>query len=134
MVSSKDHNIAKTHFGARIRRTGAARMTAVRARSKRPPVNDQEDEAGGQMSFLDHLDELRTRIIRSLVAIGAGMLLAFFFAERIGEFILGPAIRALPPGQSLIYTRPGEGFSFYLDTALIGGVVLAAPFVMYEVW
>src|SRR5262249_37225103 len=107
----------------------------ARAKSKRQHLDDPAEESvGGQMSFLDHLDELRTRIIRSLVAIGVGMLAAFFFAERIGAFILGPAIRALPPGQSLIYTRPGEGFSFYLDTALIGGVVLAAPFVMYQVW
>lgn len=101
---------------------------------RHPDDADDDDSAGGQMSFLDHLDELRTRIIRSCVAIGAGMLVAFFFADRIGAFILGPALRALPPGQSLIYTKPGEGFSFYLDTALIGGVVLAAPFVMYQVW
>jgi len=107
----------------------------TRATSKRQHVDDPgEDAAGGQMSFLDHLDELRTRIIRSLIAIGTAMLVAFFFADRIGAFILGPALRALPPGQSLIYTKPGEGFSFYLDTALIGGLVLAAPFVMYQVW
>ena len=86
------------------------------------------------MSFLEHLDELRTRIIRSCIAIGAGMLVAFFFATRIGTFILEPTIRALPAGDTLIFTRPGEGFSFYLDVALIGGVVLAAPFVMYQVW
>jgi sec-independent protein translocase protein TatC len=110
-------------------------MSAARSNSNRRPFADSEDaSADGHMSFLDHLDELRTRIIRSMIAIAVGMLAAFSFADRIGGFILGPALRALPPGQSLIYTKPGEGFSFYLDTALIGGVVLAAPFVMYQVW
>ena len=97
--------------------------------------DEPDDEAhGGQMGFLDHLDELRTRIIRSFVAIGTGMLVSFLFVERIGEFILGPTLAVLPKGQTLIYTRAGEGISFYLDIALIGGLVLASPFVMYQVW
>jgi len=86
------------------------------------------------MGFLEHLDELRTRIIRSCIAIGIGMLVAFIFVDRIAAFVLAPTLRMLPPGGSLIYTRPGEGFSFYLDIALIGGVVLAAPFITYQVW
>src|SRR5207302_1802733 len=65
---------------------------------------------------------------------GAGMLVAFMFADRIGDFVLAPTLRMLPPGSTLIFTKPGEAFSFYLDVALIGGVVLAAPFVMYQVW
>lgn len=86
------------------------------------------------MGFLDHLDELRVRIIRSLIAIGGGMLVAFFFVGRIGDFILAPTLRTLPPGEALILTKPGEGFAFYLDIALIGGVVLSAPFVAYQLW
>lgn len=86
------------------------------------------------MGFLDHLDELRTRLIRSCLAIGAGMLVAFVFHDRLGAFILAPALRALPAGDSLIYTKPGEGLAFYFDVALIGGAVLAAPYVMYQVW
>ncbi|MEP7304979.1 MAG: twin-arginine translocase subunit TatC [Acidobacteriota bacterium] len=86
------------------------------------------------MGFLDHLDELRTRIIRSCIAIGAGMLVAFVFVDRIADFVLAPTLRMLPPGTTLIYTKPGEGFAFYLDVALIGGVVLAVPFVTFQVW
>ena len=85
-------------------------------------------------SFLDHLDELRTRIIRSCVAIGLGMLAAWAFVDRLTEFVLAPTLRALPPNTSLIFTKPGEAFSFDLDIALIFGVVLAAPIVMREVW
>ena len=86
------------------------------------------------MGFLDHLDELRKRIIRSCVAIGAGMLIAFAFVNRISDFVLAPTLRMLPSDTSLIFTRPGELFSFYLDLALIGGIVLSAPFVTYQVW
>ena len=86
------------------------------------------------MGFLDHLDELRKRIIRSCLAIAVGMVIAWVFVDRIADFVLAPTLRMLPPNTSLIYTRPGEGFSFYLDLALIGGVVLAAPFVTYQVW
>ena len=101
---------------------------------RKPEPEPQDDLRGGAMGFLDHLEELRTRVIRSLAAIGVGMLVAFLFYDRIGDFVLGPTLRALPPGTALIYTRPGEGFSFYLDIALIGGLVLAAPYVMYQVW
>jgi len=86
------------------------------------------------MGFLQHLDELRTRIIRSCIAIASGMVIAFYFYDPLSTFILEPTLRALPPDSQLIFIRPGEAFSFYLDIALIGGLVLAAPFVMYQVW
>jgi sec-independent protein translocase protein TatC len=101
---------------------------------RRDPDRTDEEPGEGQMGFLEHLDELRTRIIRSCFAIGTGMLVAFMFVDRIADFILAPTLRMLPPGTTLIYTKLGEGFSFYLDVALIGGVVLAMPFVMYQVW
>ncbi len=86
------------------------------------------------MGFLEHLDELRTRIIRAFIALGVGTLVAFVFVDRLADFVLAPTLRALPPGSSLIFTKPGEAFSLYLDIALIGGVVLAAPFAMYQLW
>jgi sec-independent protein translocase protein TatC len=101
----------------------------------RVPAEEPENEPGpGQMGFLDHLDELRKRIVRSCLAIGVGMLVAFAFVDPLSDFVLEPTLRALPPGTQLIFIRPGEAFSFYMDIALIGGVVLAAPFVMYQVW
>jgi sec-independent protein translocase protein TatC len=99
-----------------------------------PPEDPDDDRGEGQMGFLEHLDELRTRIIRSLMAMAAGMAITFFFVDRIANFILAPALRALPAGSTFIFTKPGEGFAFYLDVALMGGLILAAPFVMYQVW
>jgi sec-independent protein translocase protein TatC len=102
------------------------------ANVQRPEESDVHGE--GKMGFLEHLDELRTRIIRSCIAIAAGMLVTFFFYDRLGDFILAPTLATLPAGDALIFTKPGEGFAFYLDVAFIGGIVLAAPFVMYQVW
>jgi len=101
---------------------------------KRAPRAHDDHDVDGRMGFLEHLDELRTRIIRSCLAIAAGMLLAFAFVGRLAAFVLGPTLRALPPGTSLIFTRPGEAFSFYFDVAFMAGVVLAAPVVAFQAW
>src|SRR6266516_842589 len=93
-----------------------------------------DDTSEGKMGFLEHLDELRTRIIRSCIAIGGGMVVAFACYDRLAEIVLDPIIRSLPPGSALVFIRPGEGFSFYLTISLIGGFLLAAPFVMHQVW
>ena len=86
------------------------------------------------MSFLEHLDDLRKRIIRSCLAAGVGMVIAFVFINHIVTFVLAPMRRALPPGTTLIYTKPTEAFSLYINIALIAGTLLAAPFIMFQVW
>jgi sec-independent protein translocase protein TatC len=101
-------------------------------RARRDDADD--DPRGTSMGFLEHLDELRARLIRACFAVAAGMCVAFFFVDRLGDFILAPTIKALPPGETLILTKLGEGFAFYLDVALIGGLVISSPFVMYQVW
>lgn len=99
-----------------------------------PPDEEEDDALGGKMSFLDHLDELRRRIVRACLSIGVGVLLTFAFIQPIFDFILAPTRRALPPGVKLIYTQPGEAFSLYITVALIAGVIVAAPYIMYQVW
>ncbi len=96
--------------------------------------DDGEELRDGKMGFLEHLDELRKRIIRSCIAIGVGMLLAFLFIDRIVDFMFTPTRRMLPPGTKLIYTNPPEMFSVYISVALIAGVLLAAPVIMFQVW
>jgi sec-independent protein translocase protein TatC len=86
------------------------------------------------MSFLEHLDELRKRIVHSLLAVAVGVLIGFAFIGRISDFLLGPTRRLLPAGSKMIYTQPGEAFGFNIQIALIAGVVLAAPVIMYQVW
>src|SRR5215475_648486 len=98
------------------------------------PPDDDDDALSGKMSFLEHLDELRKRIVNSCIAIAVGVVLTFAFINEIFNFILAPTRRALPPGVKLIYTQPGEAFSLYVTVALIAGAVVAAPFIMLQVW
>src|SRR4051812_27085267 len=97
-------------------------------------LGEDDESTAGKMSFLEHLDELRKRIINACIAIAIMVVVAFAFINRIVEFLLGPTRRALPPGVKMIYTQPGEAFSLYVQIALIAGIVFAAPFIMYQVW
>jgi sec-independent protein translocase protein TatC len=98
------------------------------------PPDDDDDSESGKMSFLEHLDELRKRIVNSAIAIAVCVAAGFYWISQIVNFILAPTRQALPPGVKLIYTQPGEAFSLYVQIALIMGVVLASPFIMYQVW
>jgi len=99
-----------------------------------PPLDDDDDEPGAKMSFLEHLDELRKRIIHACIAIAVGILVSFAFIQPIFNFLLGPTRRVLPQGVKMIYTEPGEAFAMYMWVSLIAGFVLAAPYIMYQVW
>ncbi len=83
------------------------------------PDDDDQELSEAKMGFLDHLDELRKRIIRSCIAIAVGMVVAFGFIDRLVAFVLAPTRRMLPPGTRLIYTSPGEAFGLYLLSILV---------------
>jgi len=95
---------------------------------------DDESDAGGRMSFLDHLDELRRRIIYSLVSVLAGFLIALVFVYDIFDFIMRPMQKLLPPGGTLVYTDPSEAFMLMIKIALIAGLIIASPLVFTQVW
>ena len=107
------------------------------------PYDDPEDpddldggdeSAGGKMSFLEHLDELRRRLVVSLVAVLGGFLVALLFIPQIFAFVMKPLQEILPNGGKLIYTEPTEAFMLQLKVAALAGLVLAAPIVMWQVW
>jgi sec-independent protein translocase protein TatC len=95
---------------------------------------DDDDASGGRMSFLDHLEELRQRIVRSLLAVLGGFLVAIFFIDRIFAFIMRPLQQVLPDGGKLVYTEPAEAFMLYMKVAALVGLILALPVVLYQVW
>jgi sec-independent protein translocase protein TatC len=106
---------------------------SLRRRPERDPQSD-DDEESGTMGFLDHLEELRRRLIRSCIAIGVGMAVSAIFIDRIATFVLNQILRTLPADSALIYTNPSDGFAFWFNITLIAGLLLSAPFVMYQVW
>ena len=88
----------------------------------------------GNVSILERLDDFRKRLVRSALAACVGVLVGFAFINRIVDFVLGPTRRTLPTGSRMIYTQPGEAFGLYIQIALIVGVVIAMPYIMYQVW
>lgn len=96
--------------------------------------DDLANDAAGKMSFLEHLDELRKRLVGSAIALGAGFIVALAFINPIFEFIMRPLYEKLPPGSSLIYTEPTEAFMLKLKIAALAGAVLAVPVIMWQVW
>ena len=96
---------------------------------------DEADEAlGGKMSFLDHLDELRKRLVISLLSILVGILVAFAFIPYVFEFIMRPLQEILPEGGRLVYTEPTEAFFLYMKMAALAGLLIAFPVVAAQTW
>jgi sec-independent protein translocase protein TatC len=104
----------------------------------RPDPEQRDDEdldgGGGRMSFLDHLDELRRRLITSVSAIFIAFVAAYFFHEEITAFIMVPLNAILPPGGRFIFTEPTEAFFLSIKVALLAGLILAMPVVLTQFW
>src|ERR1700689_2278653 len=89
------------------------------------------------MPFLAHLEELRTRIIFSVLGILAGFLVCWSFADRLFGLMQQPIIQAFRHrgiGGGLVYLNPTDPFNLYLEVALVLGVFAASPFVFYQFW
>lgn len=99
-----------------------------------PPSLEEDDEPPeGRMTFLEHLDELRKRITHAVVALFVGFLIAFAVIERIWTFVFARLTAQIPDGK-LIFTEPGEAFFLYIKMAAVAGLLIASPYVMYQVW
>jgi sec-independent protein translocase protein TatC len=105
------------------------------------PVPDGDDEQrlddaadAGKMSFLEHLDELRKRLIYSAYALAGGCVISYIFINRTSEFVLAPLAAALPPGTKLMYTAGPEAFLLYLKLGALVGLFLALPMILWQVW
>ena len=85
------------------------------------------------MPFMGHLEELRSRLIKSLIAIAIGTIVAFAFSDWLLELLAHP-YEVAQPGENLVYFRPTEAFSLVMRISLFGGIVLASPVVLYQTW
>lgn len=87
------------------------------------------------MALAGHLAELRRRLIISVIAVGAGFGAAYYFSDSLYWLLARPLVEALPPGQDfMVFTGVVEPFFIYLKVALLCGIILASPVVLYEVW
>jgi sec-independent protein translocase protein TatC len=87
-----------------------------------------------KMSFLEHLGELRRRLLWSLLAILVCFIPAYYFSGRIFDFLMEPIRDNLPEGSMLIFTMPAEGFMTYLKVAIFAAIAAAVPFILYQAW
>ncbi|HET8547977.1 MAG TPA: twin-arginine translocase subunit TatC [Bryobacteraceae bacterium] len=108
------------------------------AATEKEPEEDGDDEGMLRMSFLEHLEELRARIIKALAGLGVAFVLSLVFAERLWLAVQSPAAAALtslglPP--KLAQLSPMEAFSVvWVKLPLLAAIFLASPWVLYQVW
>jgi sec-independent protein translocase protein TatC len=102
-----------------------------------PESGEEEKESMPTMGFLDHLEELRKRIIYSIVAVAVGFFACWWKVEAIYEVMQRPimdALKANGMSEKLVYLNPTEPFNLYLKIAALAGLFLTSPFVLYQVW
>ena len=87
-----------------------------------------------KMSFLDHLEELRKRLVVSFISVGVSFLLCWAFAEQIFTKLQEPLAQFLPPGDKLAYTRLTAPFFLYMKVAFFAGLFIAAPVILLQLW
>lgn len=96
------------------------------------PDSPDEDELGAKMTFLEHLDELRKRILWSAIAVSVAFVGCWIFREPIFEFLAQPIKDA--GIEKLTFIKPTEPFTIYLKVCFVAAVFLAAPAILTQVW
>src|SRR5712671_4643191 len=99
--------------------------------------DEQKHDAMPTMGFLDHLEELRRRLVYSIAAVAVGFFACWWKVERIYDVMQRPimdVLRANGLSQHLVDLNPTETFNLYLKIAALAGLFLTSPFVLYQVW
>ncbi|MFO7717035.1 MAG: twin-arginine translocase subunit TatC [Thermodesulfobacteriota bacterium] len=97
-------------------------------------ASQQEAPDEGRMGLIEHLNDMRRSIVRSVVAAFVGMLACYAFKEQLFDYLMLPLYQALPEESTLIYTAPHEAFFTYIKVAFVAGLFLASPYIFYQVW
>jgi sec-independent protein translocase protein TatC len=102
-----------------------------------PPVVEEEKESMPTMGFLDHLEELRRRIVYAIAAVAVGFFACWWKVEKIYDYMQRPiidALRANGMAEKLVYLNPTEPFNLYLKICALAGLFITSPYVLYQVW
>lgn len=91
-------------------------------------MTEEQSKDGVEMPFTSHLGELRGRLIRVLIAVAVGFCLCYAFSERLLHFLWRPM------GRELVFIAPTEAFFSHLKVAFLAGLVLAWPYICYQIW
>jgi sec-independent protein translocase protein TatC len=100
-------------------------------------LQHSEEEPGARMSFLEHLIDLRKRLINSFLAIGAAMVIGFFIAKPVIDHIVGPirvALRANGLDESVYYSSLQGYVGLYINLSFYLGIAMAMPIVLHQIW
>ncbi len=104
---------------------------------KSPDPDPEEQLAGKQMSFLEDLEELRVRLLHSIYSIIVTTGICFYFRNEIYAYMAKPltdtlSLLHLPP--KLVYTNPVDPFNLYIKLSIMGGIFLASPYILLQLW
>lgn len=91
-------------------------------------------ELDEKQPFMKHLEELRKRLVSSAIAVGVCFVACYIFAERLFAILVSPLKAQMVEGDRLIFTNLPEMFLTYLKTAFIAAILLASPFIFYQIW
>jgi len=94
----------------------------------------KQDPLDSTMSLGDHLEELRSRLIRALIGLGIGAVICLVFCSKIIAFIEGPYIGVMGEGSRLQTLAPADGIISYIKIALVSGLILSSWWVFYQLW
>lgn len=81
-----------------------------------------------------HLEDLRKRLINSVIAVGIGTLISYIFSKEIFNILMSPMLEVLPPDSSLIFTGIAEAFITYLKVAIVSGLFFSSPVLIHQAW
>ncbi len=101
------------------------------------PVDDSAKEQMPAMGFLEHLEELRKRIVYSIIAVVVGFFACWFSAQRLVGIMQRPIVEVLHKyslPEKLVYLNPVDPFNLYLKVAGVAGLFVTSPFVLYQIW
>ncbi|MGD9236221.1 MAG: twin-arginine translocase subunit TatC [Desulfobacterales bacterium] len=87
-----------------------------------------------KIPFTSHLEELRSRLIKTFIAIGIGFAASYGFKEKLFEILVRPLVKVMETGDHLIFTGLPEAFFTYLKVSLLAGIMLASPVILYQFW
>ncbi len=111
-------------------------MTSANSQADYPSATSAEDPERDlkKMSFLEHLEELRRRLLFSFISIAAGFAVCWRYADTIFAWMERPLSQYLPPGDKLAYTRLTGPFFLYMKVAFFAGLFVASPLILHQIW